>query len=103
MWNFNLILPMLFSQASHHGNSGIGPQPADAIDSVLAATAALIILVLLPVLLRLVYKQDKTEAQTIEDPKRRFATFCRRSLHRPLRQERCQQRNCSPINPDICR
>lgn len=67
MWNFNLILPILFSQASHHGNSAVSPQSADAVDSVLAATAALITLVLLPVLLRLIYKQAKTGAQTIED------------------------------------
>lgn len=64
MQNFDLIPPLLLSPASSLAENAL---PADGVGSAVAAVAIATVLLSLPVLLRLVYKQAKTKAQRTED------------------------------------
>lgn len=67
MQNFDLTPPLLLSQASSLAENSLHALTADGVGSAVAAAALATVLLSLPVLLRLVYKQAKTKAQTTED------------------------------------
>lgn len=67
MQNIDLIALLLLSRASSLAEDPLHAFLADGLGSAVAAAALATVLLSLPVLLRLVYKQSKTKAQTTED------------------------------------